>query len=89
MAARLAKHYKVLYKGSHGLVAHEFIIDLRSFKESAGASLTTRSHFSHYVSLSFTFAHLVIGIEAEDLAKRLMDYGYHSPTMSFPGILKS
>lgn len=59
MAARLAKHYKVLYKGTHGLVAHEFIIDLRSFKETTG-------------------------IEAEDVAKRLMDYGYHSPTMSFP-----
>ncbi|MCG8454840.1 MAG: aminomethyl-transferring glycine dehydrogenase, partial [Holophagales bacterium] len=24
------------------------------------------------------------GIEAEDVAKRLMDYGYHAPTMSFP-----
>ena len=24
------------------------------------------------------------GIEAEDLAKRLMDYGYHAPTLSFP-----
>jgi glycine dehydrogenase len=24
------------------------------------------------------------GIEAEDAAKRLMDYGYHAPTMSFP-----
>eukprot|EP00959_Pyramimonas_sp_CCMP1952_P445977 9337127-Pyramimonas_sp.AAC.1 len=25
------------------------------------------------------------GIEAEDVAKRLMDYGYHAPTMSWPG----
>jgi len=25
-----------------------------------------------------------IGIEAEDVAKRLMDYGFHAPTMSFP-----
>lgn len=25
-----------------------------------------------------------IGIEAEDVAKRLMDYGFHSPTLSFP-----
>ena len=25
-----------------------------------------------------------IGIEVEDLAKRLMDYGFHAPTMSFP-----
>jgi glycine dehydrogenase len=26
----------------------------------------------------------VAGIEAEDLAKRLMDYGFHAPTLSFP-----
>ena len=25
-----------------------------------------------------------VGIEAEDIAKRLMDYGFHAPTMSFP-----
>ena len=24
------------------------------------------------------------GIEVEDIAKRLMDYGYHAPTVSFP-----
>ncbi|KAM9975861.1 hypothetical protein ACTFIW_013253 [Dictyostelium discoideum] len=36
MASRLKDHYKILYTGSHGLVAHEFIIDLRMFKESAG-----------------------------------------------------
>ena len=24
------------------------------------------------------------GVEAEDIAKRLMDYGYHAPTLSFP-----
>jgi glycine dehydrogenase len=24
------------------------------------------------------------GVQAEDIAKRLMDYGYHAPTMSFP-----
>jgi glycine dehydrogenase len=24
------------------------------------------------------------GLEVEDVAKRLMDYGYHAPTMSFP-----
>ncbi len=28
------------------------------------------------------FKHL--GIQAEDVAKRLMDYGFHSPTLSFP-----
>jgi glycine dehydrogenase len=59
MAARLSEHYPVLFRGVHGRVAHEFILDLRPFKASAG-------------------------IEAEDVAKRLMDYGFHAPTMSFP-----
>ncbi|MEO7306383.1 MAG: aminomethyl-transferring glycine dehydrogenase [Ferruginibacter sp.] len=27
---------------------------------------------------------ITTGIEAEDVAKRLMDYGFHAPTMSFP-----
>lgn len=26
----------------------------------------------------------LIGIEVEDIAKRLMDYGFHAPTVSFP-----
>ncbi|HEX7574062.1 MAG TPA: aminomethyl-transferring glycine dehydrogenase, partial [Bacteroidota bacterium] len=59
MAQRLAGHYPILYRGAGGRVAHEFIVDLRRFKESAG-------------------------IEAEDVAKRLMDYGFHAPTVSFP-----
>ncbi len=59
MARRLEKHYPILYRGSTGLVAHEFILDLRPFKESAG-------------------------VEAMDVAKRLMDYGFHAPTVSFP-----
>ena len=59
MAARLAPHYRILYSGARGRVAHEFIVDLRPFKASAG-------------------------IEAEDVAKRLMDYGFHAPTVSFP-----
>ncbi|TVQ67851.1 MAG: glycine dehydrogenase (aminomethyl-transferring) [Balneolaceae bacterium] len=56
---RLKDHYPILFTGKSGRSAHEFIIDLRGFKQSAG-------------------------IEATDLAKRLMDYGFHAPTMSFP-----
>lgn len=56
---RLKDHFPVLYTGTAGRSAHEFIIDLREFKKTAG-------------------------IEAADVAKRLMDYGYHAPTMSFP-----
>ncbi|KAL8054381.1 hypothetical protein ABFX02_05G133800 [Erythranthe guttata] len=59
MAKRLEKHYPVLFWGVNGTCAHEFIIDLRGFKTTAG-------------------------IEAEDVAKRLMDYGFHGPTMSWP-----
>jgi glycine dehydrogenase len=56
---KLEPYYPVLYKGSHGCVAHEMIIDCRQFKQSAG-------------------------IEVTDIAKRLMDYGFHAPTVSFP-----
>lgn len=56
---RLEAHYPILYSGTNGRVAHELIIDLRPFKQTAA-------------------------IEAEDVAKRLMDYGFHAPTVSFP-----
>ena len=29
---RLCGSYKILYKGSHGRIAHEFIFDVREFK---------------------------------------------------------
>ena len=36
MKKRLENHYKVLFTGRSGMVAHEFIIDCRGFKKSAG-----------------------------------------------------
>lgn len=59
MSNRLEGHYKTLHKGQNELVAHEFIIDVRDFKKTAG-------------------------VEAVDIAKRLMDFGFHAPTMSWP-----
>lgn len=59
MKKKLSDNFKILYTGKSGTCAHEFIVDLRPFKASAG-------------------------VEAEDVAKRLMDYGFHAPTMSFP-----
>lgn len=56
---RLRPHYKILYTNDKGRCAHEFILDVRPFKDSAG-------------------------IEAIDVAKRLQDYGFHAPTMSWP-----
>jgi len=58
IAKRLEPYFPVLFKGKHGLVAHECIVDLRQWKTA--------------------------GIEVEDVAKRLMDYGFHAPTVSFP-----
>ncbi|KAL9051928.1 MAG: hypothetical protein Q9162_005712 [Coniocarpon cinnabarinum] len=59
LLARLKPHYKILHTNDAGRCAHEFILDVRPFKESAG-------------------------IEAVDIAKRLQDYGFHAPTMSWP-----
>jgi glycine cleavage system P protein (glycine dehydrogenase) len=58
IAKRLEPYFPVLFKGKHGLVAHECIVDLRQWKSA--------------------------GIEVEDVAKRLMDYGFHAPTVSWP-----
>ena len=57
--SRLKPHYPILYTNSAGRCAHEFILDIRPFHDSAN-------------------------IEAIDVAKRLQDYGFHAPTMSWP-----
>ncbi|TAQ83844.1 hypothetical protein B7494_g7832 [Chlorociboria aeruginascens] len=55
----LRPHYPILYTNVNSRCAHEFILDVRGFKETCG-------------------------IEAIDIAKRLQDYGFHAPTMSWP-----
>jgi len=59
LKSRLEQHYPVLYQGKSGRVAHEFILNMKQFKEGAN-------------------------IEVLDIAKRLMDYGFHAPTVAFP-----
>ncbi len=59
LASSLKEYYPVLFKGGKGFVAHEMILDCRSYKQSAGITET-------------------------DIAKRLIDYGFHAPTLSFP-----
>lgn len=39
---------------------------------------------AHEMILDFRPFKASAGIEVEDVAKRLMDYGYHAPTVSFP-----
>ena len=59
IADRLEGHYPLLFRGQNNRVAHECIIDLRSFKATTG-------------------------VDIDDVAKRLIDYGFHAPTVSFP-----
>jgi len=59
LKARLEPHFQILYQGKNGRVAHEFILNMKEFKEKCR-------------------------IDVEDISKRLMDYGFHSPTVSFP-----
>tara|TARA_Y100001934_G_C12365525_1_gene783250 strand:- start:619 stop:3441 length:2823 start_codon:yes stop_codon:yes gene_type:complete len=59
LAKKLEKYYPILYRGTSGFFAHEFIIDINPIKEKSN-------------------------ITEEDIAKRLMDYGFHAPTMSWP-----
>jgi glycine dehydrogenase len=59
IATRLGDHYRVLYTGDHGRVAHECIVDVRGITRDTGVTV-------------------------DDVAKRLIDYGFHAPTMSFP-----
>jgi glycine dehydrogenase len=39
---------------------------------------------AHELILDFRHFKHTVGIEVEDVAKRLMDYGFHAPTVSFP-----
>ena len=55
---RLKHKFEIAYINKNGRVGHEFIIDLRKYKE--------------------------IGISENDIAKRLIDYSFHPPTMSWP-----
>jgi glycine dehydrogenase len=43
-----------------------------------------RGRVAHECILDLRPLKKLAGIEVEDVAKRLMDYGYHAPTMSFP-----
>ena len=59
LKAKLQGHYKILYTGKNGMVAHEMILDCNQFMKTAD-------------------------IMVVDIAKRLMDYGFHAPTVAFP-----
>jgi len=43
-----------------------------------------RGRVGHECIVDMRFLKKASGVEVEDVAKRLMDYGFHAPTMSFP-----
>ena len=59
LKSSLEGHYKILYTGKQGRVAHEMILDCNEFSKTAGITVV-------------------------DIAKRLMDYCFHAPTVAFP-----
>jgi glycine dehydrogenase len=87
----LISHSYIKMMGSEGLTSatKTAIVNANYIKNKL------KEHFKPlYVGLNNTVAHELIfdmrmfkqsaGIEVEDIAKRLMDYGYHAPTVSFP-----
>jgi glycine dehydrogenase len=44
----------------------------------------SNNRVAHELIIDFRDIKVATGIEVEDAAKRLMDYGFHAPTMSFP-----
>jgi glycine dehydrogenase len=65
----LKDSYPILFLGQNSCCAHEFIIDIRPLKVRYNLILNGQK---------------TTKISEEDIAKRLMDYGFHAPTMSFP-----
>ncbi|MDR1226251.1 MAG: aminomethyl-transferring glycine dehydrogenase [Prevotellaceae bacterium] len=59
ISRKLQPHYSTVYTSETERIAHECIIDCRTFKAT-------------------------YGVDASDIARRLMDYGFHAPTLSFP-----
>jgi glycine dehydrogenase len=59
IAKRLEGAFPILFLAQHGRCAHECIVDIRPFAETAGVTV-------------------------DDVAKRLIDNGFHAPTMSWP-----
>ena len=55
------------------------------FKDTYGIVYSGATGFvGHEMILDCRYLHDMAGISENDIAKRLMDYGYHAPTLSFP-----
>lgn len=59
-------------------------IKARLSKEYPVLYTGTNGRVAHELILDFRKFKQSVGIEVEDIAKRLIDYGFHAPTVSFP-----
>ncbi|KAK9450920.1 glycine cleavage system P-protein-domain-containing protein [Limtongia smithiae] len=71
MMRRLRDYYPISFTNSNGLCAHEFIVDIKRMMQDAAAQAKNDGTGTPH-------------IDAIDVAKRLQDYGFHAPTMSWP-----
>ena len=63
-------------------VIEEKLADARNRGDSPG--LFTLAQYELANKLVLSKLKPALGVSAEDVAKRLMDYGFHAPTLSFP-----
>lgn len=78
MSRKLSKHYKILCRGTHGFVAHEFILDCRGFKATSGIEAVDiakrlQDYGEHQGSVFCLFR-----------CDKCSPLGFHAPTMSWP-----
>ncbi len=68
VATRLAEHFPVLYAG----------------RDQSGSGSPSAQRVAHECILDLRPLTKASGVTVDDVAKRLVDYGFHAPTMSFP-----
>jgi glycine dehydrogenase len=87
ISKRLENYFPTLYRGPSGLVAHECILDLRRIVQSRAGILPAPPSASSATGSGQAGSPTYLAVKtvtAEDVAKRLMDYGFHAPTLSWP-----
>lgn len=81
LSKKLESSYKVLYKGEKGLVAHEFILDVREFKKTANVEVADIAKrlmdYGMLIKCLYSRAVFVPTQPGSTL-------GFHAPTISWP-----
>ena len=87
IAARLASRVEIAYGGAPGNAAADQNSAARSKRQPPDTRrplAVRRPRVAHECILDFRTVEKETGVTVEDIAKRLIDYGFHAPTMSWP-----